>query len=317
LYVVRGTDEINTTIMQTKTGAFSLNSNDCYILNTPSHIFIWVGEGSNEFERKNSTECSQTALEDCQSKEHVVIKEGEEPDEFWNILGGKGTYTSIPKLKKGDINARLFQCTDKTGVFKVSEINNFTQDDLDNDDVMLLDIYDAVFVWIGKNSTKKEKEMAGQVSVDYIKHSDDGRNLDSPVYVVESGAEPLDFTVFFHGWDDEVARSGEDLYDRKLRQLNLESSVVGGLTSTKDHGQDPHEEMPKQETGAPEVSSGGMVIEFAKLKSKARPDGLDTGNLEIYLSDSEFEEVFKMNRAAFYECPKWKQLRLKKSAGLF
>jgi len=202
--------------------------------------------------------------------------------------------------------------------FKVYEIFNFTQDDLDNDDVMLLDTYDAVFVWLGKNSTKKEKDMAGQVAVDYIKQSDDGRVVDSPVYVVEPGAEPLDFAVFFHGWDDEVAKSGEDVYDRKLRTLNLTSSVVGGPTLSRDDGPMVNDDFKPKVSGAPSVDNGGQIIEYDKLKTKGlRPPGLDEGTLEIYLSDSEFEGVFKMSRAAFYECPNWKQLRLKKSAGLF
>jgi len=245
------------------------------------------------------------------------LKEGEETEEFWQALGGKGEYRQEPKLKKGDLTARLFQCSDKTGVFKVFEIFNFTQDDLDNDDVMLLDAFEEVFVWVGKNSTKREKEMANQVAIDYVKQSDDGRSLDSPVYIVESGAEPLEFTVFFHGWDDEIARSGEDIYERKLKHLNLEQSVVGGLTSSQKGVTVGVDDMPKS-GGTPQVESGGKIFPFEKLKIKnLRPEGLDEGSLEIYLSDEEFEGVFKMKKAQFYEQPKWKQLRIKKSLGLY
>jgi len=157
LYIIRGTNAVNTIAVQAKTGAFSLNSNDCFILDTPTHIFIWEGEGANEFERKNAVECAQNALENSSHKQHELVKEGSEPEAFWQAIGGKGDYRKEPRLLKGDLNARLFQCSDKTGVFKVFEIFNFTQDDLDNEDVMLLDAFDGIFVWVGSKSTKKRE----------------------------------------------------------------------------------------------------------------------------------------------------------------
>lgn len=43
-----------------------------------------------------------------------------------------------------DHQPRLFECSNKTGRFIVSEITQFTQDDLSEDDVMLLDTWDQV-----------------------------------------------------------------------------------------------------------------------------------------------------------------------------
>lgn len=42
---------------------------------------------------------------------------------------------------------RLFECSNKTGRFMVTEVTGFTQDDLSEDDVMLLDTWDQV--WLG------------------------------------------------------------------------------------------------------------------------------------------------------------------------
>lgn len=39
---------------------------------------------------------------------------------------------------------RLFECSNKTGKFLATEITNFTQDDLEQDDVFLLDAWDQV-----------------------------------------------------------------------------------------------------------------------------------------------------------------------------
>lgn len=43
-----------------------------------------------------------------------------------------------------DHQQRLFECSNKTGRFIVTEVTQFTQDDLSEDDVMLLDTWDQV-----------------------------------------------------------------------------------------------------------------------------------------------------------------------------
>lgn len=56
------------------------------------------------------------------------------------------------------LEPRLFHCTIRTnGRFRVEEIANFAQDDLDPDDIMVLDGGDEVYVWVGTGSTKEEK----------------------------------------------------------------------------------------------------------------------------------------------------------------
>lgn len=42
------------------------------------------------------------------------------------------------------ITPRLFECSNQTGRFLATEIFDFTQDDLEEDDVFLLDVWDQV-----------------------------------------------------------------------------------------------------------------------------------------------------------------------------
>nr|CDS25490.2 actin binding lim protein 1 [Hymenolepis microstoma] len=47
------------------------------------------------------------------------------------------------------------------------------------------------------------------------------------------------------------------------------------------------------------------------------PKGVDRTRLEFYLSDAEFQKVFKLSRAAFYRLPEWKRNDLKRRVDLF
>ncbi|KAM7537643.1 hypothetical protein Aperf_G00000073652 [Anoplocephala perfoliata] len=47
------------------------------------------------------------------------------------------------------------------------------------------------------------------------------------------------------------------------------------------------------------------------------PKGVDRTRLEIYLSDAEFEKVFRLSRVAFYRLPEWKRSDLKRRVDLF
>jgi len=60
------------------------------------------------------------------------------------------------------------------------------------------------------------------------------------------------------------------------------------------------------------------VTSYADLKARKNlPKDYDFCNKQNYLSDAEFNEVFKMNKEKFSKMQKWKQNKLKKKVGLF
>lgn len=65
-----------------------------------------------------------------------------------------------------------------------------------------------------------------------------------------------------------------------------------------------------------ESTGGPYTLKQLICNVKYRPDDVDTKKRETYLSDDEFEVVFKMDREAFGKLQKWKQNNAKKAAKL-
>ncbi|XP_016403170.1 adseverin-like, partial [Sinocyclocheilus rhinocerous] len=118
------------------------------------------------------------------------ITEENEPVDFWKALGGKMEYQTSEMLESKTIahSPRLFACSNKTGKFIIEEVpGEFNQDDLAEDDVMLLDVWDQVFVWIGKDANEVERNESVKSANTYIETDPSGRDKGTPVVVVKQG----------------------------------------------------------------------------------------------------------------------------------
>ncbi|KAM3595838.1 uncharacterized protein V6R79_003663 [Siganus canaliculatus] len=181
----------------------SLNSNDAYLLKTAAgQGYLWMGKGASEEEKKGAKYMSKKL--NCQVKR---IKEGNEPEDFWAALGGKKEYQTSERLERQSLShpPRLFGCSNKTGRFVIEEVpGEFTQADLAEDDVMLLDVWDQVFVWIGKDSNEVERAESLRSAEQYIETDPSGRDKQAPVVVVKQGHEPPTFTGWFLAWDPSL-----------------------------------------------------------------------------------------------------------------
>ncbi|KTG39513.1 hypothetical protein cypCar_00049480, partial [Cyprinus carpio] len=95
----------------------------------------------------------------------------------------------------------------------------FNQDDLAEDDVMLLDVWEQVFVWIGKDANEVERTESVKSAKTYIETDPSGRDKGTPVVVVKQGHEPPTFTGWFLGWD--ASRWDSDLMARAVQSLQV------------------------------------------------------------------------------------------------
>ncbi|WP_411022947.1 gelsolin-like protein, partial [Salmonella sp. s51228] len=140
-YQIQSLSATHVKAVQVLETASVLNSGDTFFLECPEDVFIWVGKGAN---KKEIEMANNTAKMLSPSRTPIILQEGHETDIFWNALGGYKSYGKFKVCEEipPSMEPRLFQVSNASGSLKVEEIIEFTQDDLDEDDVMILDTND-------------------------------------------------------------------------------------------------------------------------------------------------------------------------------
>lgn len=334
LYHIRGTSSLNTVAVQVPEVAASLNSQDCFVLVTPTDVYTWVGVGSVP-EEVTVSENIAAILAKPTGKPITYITEGdhEAMAPFWKALGGQGEYPSESTglATHAPRDARLFQASTASGGFRVEEVHNFDQTDLNEEDVFILDTYTQLFVWVGSAASREEKDKALGVAEKFATEADDGRDHEAcSIVQVGAGTEPLLFTAHFTKWDPEhFSKSGfRDPYEEKLRSVREKSAgssiPVPPLKSTPSKAAPATAAKATAAASVPATEPAAAApippvsgqFPYEDLK-KGVPAGVDPSRKEEYLSKAEFLKIFEMDIAAFNAMPKWKKDQKKKAVGLF
>ncbi|XP_041659339.1 scinderin like b [Cheilinus undulatus] len=199
LFHIRQSSSRATRAVEVEANAQNLNTNDVFVLKSPNAQFLWRGVGASD--------------EEMQAAKHVVdflggsatqVSEGKEPADFWAALGGKKEYQTSKSLQNMVKPPRLFGCSNKTGRLIVEEVpGDFTQSDLATDDVMLLDTWDQIFIWVGKDANAEEKTGAPKIAKEYVDSDPSGRR-GLPISTIKQGAEPCTFIGWFQAWDSKM-----------------------------------------------------------------------------------------------------------------
>ncbi|XP_023703559.1 gelsolin, cytoplasmic isoform X2 [Cryptotermes secundus] len=215
LFQVRGTCPDDVRAVQVREVPSSLNSDDVFILETPNASYLWIGKGANDEEK----EMAQTAVHLLDPVHApITVNEGDEPSEFWSSLGGEGEY------KKGYdgrgrplLVPRLFHChVSPAGKLQVEEITHFKQEDLDEDDVMVLDSGDEIYVWFGNKASEDERQMGLKMAEEYLKSDPTDRSHElTPIFTLKQGDEPVSFTSLFPSWNASLWESLPSYEDMK------------------------------------------------------------------------------------------------------
>jgi len=321
LYHIKGTDEVNTRAVAVKPQAASLNSGDCFIVLTTDEMFVWKGKGSNEDEQLFADTVGQRL-----GGERSVqsIEEGSESDDFWALLGGQAEYATSSELADQPREPRLFECTDASGTFRVSQIFDFVQEDLTQDDIFMLDVFTEVYVWVGRDSNQHEKDCAFKAALDYVSHAPDGRSKDTPVLRIEAGAEPPMFTSSFLGWDIDVAQQIADPYQLQLAALKTKSAQEAPLGTVQEEAgtQKATPAAPQRITadsiGFKDPATNKFTLEQLRAGAETWEQlQIDPSKREEYLAEDDFKGLFGVSLAEYKDMKGWKKKGLKQKSGLF
>ncbi|XP_063216475.1 protein flightless-1 [Bacillus rossius redtenbacheri] len=195
-----------TRLVQVRPDASLLNSAFCYILKVPfdqeessGMVYVWIGSKSDPEEAKLVVEIAEEMFNNPWIG-FQTLNEGEEPDNFfWVALGGRKPYDTDADFMG---YARLFRCSNDKGYFTVSEkCSDFCQDDLADDDIMILDNGEQVFLWLGARCSEVEIKLAYKSAQVYIQHLR-AKQPERPrkLFLTLKNKESRRFTKCFHGW---------------------------------------------------------------------------------------------------------------------
>ncbi|EFJ40169.1 actin-binding protein gelsolin [Volvox carteri f. nagariensis] len=218
LYQVKGEAVALAHAVEVAASASSLCGNDCFVLERASEVgatttepvLLWQGAASTEVERQVAAAVAEVLASAPSGVQSV--EEGREPESFWAALGGKADY-GAPSAGAPGARAGL----------KVQLLTTFSQDCLNNDDVMLLDTGSELYVWYGSSCKHTERPRGRDVAQRYLAAC--GRSGAASLVEVESGQEPPFFTCHFVGWDKEAVTTIPDVYADKLRAMALEKAA--------------------------------------------------------------------------------------------
>ncbi|XP_077410617.1 supervillin a isoform X4 [Vanacampus margaritifer] len=178
LLQVKGRRHIQTRLVEPRVS--SLNSGDCFLLITPHHCFIWMGEFANVIEKNKASELGNFIQSKrdlgCRADDVQVIEEGVNTPspaakEFWKILGGHASYQSgtpdEDELYEGAI-------VETNCIYRLIDNKLVPDDDfwakiprcslLKPKEVLVFDFGSEMYIWHGKEVTLAQRKVAFQLA---------------------------------------------------------------------------------------------------------------------------------------------------------
>ncbi|KAH1228420.1 Villin-2 [Glycine max] len=280
---ISGTSIYNNKSVQVDAVPSSLNSTECFVLQSGSTIFTWHGNQCS-FEQQQLAAKVADFLRPGATLKHA--KEGTESSAFWSALGGKQSYTSKKVVNEVVRDPHLFTLSFNKGgsecllnlflyfTLQVEEVYNFSQDDLLPEDILILDTHAEVFIWIGHSVEPKEKRNAFEIGQKYIDlvASLEGLSPHVPLYKVTEGNEPCFFTTYF-SWDHAKAMVMGNSFQKKVSLL----FGLGHAVEEKLNGSSPGGPRQRAEALAALSNAFGSSSEKASGLAQDRLNGLGQG----------------------------------------
>lgn len=186
-----------------------LDENDVFILDTGDiDVFVWIGRKATAQEKRESMKKADAYLtaKKRPAWTHVErVVQGAETAAFTQYFRTwQGYGETRRRIARATREPRLIHALLRPGTtkFRLEEVGDFDQDDLNIDDLMILDVPEAetVYLWIGEGTDEEEQAKSDQLIQDYVS----ARNQNTKIVKVNQGEEPEDFKALFPDWNPEL-----------------------------------------------------------------------------------------------------------------
>jgi len=182
LFHIKGRKENSVRIQQVPLAVSSLNSGDVFVLDAGMTLYIWRGKTAGMFEKRKGTELATEIDNERGGKpQQNILEEGQESDDFWKLLGGKGTIAAstsdeeeVKATKRAESDKthvkKLIKLSDASGTVTMAEVQSgsLSKSKLDANDCFIVDSGSTIFVWIGSKASSKEKAAGYARATSYL-----------------------------------------------------------------------------------------------------------------------------------------------------
>ena len=162
-----------TRCMQVPVSSESLNQGDAFLLDAGSTVYSWFGESASPFEKEKAAEMGHAIMQGRGGHSQMEVDVGMENQDFWKALGGQGPIADASSFTDKDVPAEtaptMYRVREEDSHLKITQVPP-VQKSLDSDDVFLLDIGHTVYIWVGKDASKREKSQAMVVVQTHLKN---------------------------------------------------------------------------------------------------------------------------------------------------
>lgn len=294
LFQVKGKRDVR--VREVALTVASMNVGDCFLLDNGRKIYVYVGAKAKRVEKlKAISAANQIRDQDHRGRATVEILDEFSSDfdrqQFFDELGSGSPADVLDdanddeEFERKD-KATLYSVSDASGKLQVTQVAQtpLTQDLLKSEDSFILDAGTVLFVWIGRQATKGEKEKAMQNAQDFIT-SKKYPHWTQVQRIVQNG-ETAPFKQYFTTWRDRGMSA-----TRLIRSANDDddSTVVDGELDNQndDDGFDPVVLRAL-------LKSGGRAMQFM-------PDNGESGEPQVFrVRDFALERVPADELGQFY-----------------
>ncbi|KAK0153873.1 Supervillin [Merluccius polli] len=268
LLQVKGRRHIQTRLVEPR--ASSLNSGDCFLLVTPHHCLVWMGEFANVIEKNKAKELAnfvQTKRDlGCRANYVQIIEEGVNTSshpskEFWRILGGQASYQSAGTPDEDELYEGAI--VETNCIYRLLEDKLVPDDDfwakvprcalLTPTEVLVFDFGSEMYIWHGKEVTLAQRKVAFQLAkhlwngtFDYtccdINPLDPGEC--NPLIPKKGQGRP-DWAVFGRLTQHNETTLFKEKFLDWSEKRKLASPTKNGTVNTNDHKEHPGGEQPR------------------------------------------------------------------------